>query len=141
MNKFDQSINSENFGFSVIIRSADQPRIYSKRDESRGRPLREDRAADNQREKYDSKSREIFIPAVQGLRPGISASDPEFPLHLSLLGLLLRGGSGERISISIILEDCIPPGNHARNQRERDESYEKIVPEEKDHATKNLRDY
>ena len=50
-------------------------------------------------------------------------SDPEFPLNLFLLDFLLRGGSGERMINPIILEYYIPPGNHASNQRERDESY------------------
>ena len=45
------------------------------------------RVADSQRERNDSKSWEIFGRAAP-------ISGPVFPTHLSLLGYLLRGGSG-----------------------------------------------
>ena len=65
---------------SRSTRAAAQPRMQPKRDKSRGTPLGGTRAADNQRERNNPKSREIFL----FLRPKVSS--PEFPLHLSLLG-------------------------------------------------------
>ena len=83
-----------------------------------------------------SKSREIFDPAAQALKP-------EFLLHLSLLGYLLRGGSGERMTNAAIPDLYVPPRSRARSQRERERerNHAKNRSGGKGRTAKNLRDF
>ena len=134
MNRCEQPINSKIWILRPgSIYSVDQSHMQPKRDESCGRPFRRTRIADIQRNRNDSKSRENFIPAAQGLKPGISVSFISF-------GLIVAwwiGGAHYKCDYL----GSVYSVEQSRRQPKREINHVQNRSRRKGRATKKLRDF